>query len=58
MRSDIVPGVIFPDYELSDHIAKRRKLSERVLMRDEMLDDSTLYFGPTWNPACGTSPPS
>ena len=28
MRSDIVPGVIFPDYELSDHAAKRRKLSE------------------------------
>ena len=28
MRSDIVPGVIFPDYELSDHTAKRRKLSE------------------------------
>src|ERR1700683_5102479 len=28
MRSDIVPGAIFPDYELSDHAAKRRKLSE------------------------------
>jgi peroxiredoxin len=28
MRSDIVPGVIFPDYELSDHTAKHRKLSE------------------------------
>src|SRR5215470_6632713 len=28
MRSDIVPGAIFPDYELSDHSAKRRKLSE------------------------------
>src|SRR5258708_7999827 len=28
MRSDIVPGVVFPDYELSDHAAKRRKLSE------------------------------
>jgi len=28
MRSDVVPGAIFPDYELSDHIAKRRKLSE------------------------------
>lgn len=27
MRSDIVPGAIFPDYELSDHTAKRRKLS-------------------------------
>ena len=28
MRSDMVPGAIFPDYELSDHTAKRRKLSE------------------------------
>jgi peroxiredoxin len=28
MRSDIVSGGIFPDYELSDHTAKRRKLSE------------------------------
>ncbi len=28
MRSDIVPGAKFPDYELSDHRGKRRKLSE------------------------------
>ena len=28
MRPDIVPGANFPDYELSDHTAKRRKLSE------------------------------
>lgn len=28
MRSDIVPGAVFPDYELTDHTAKRRKLSE------------------------------
>src|SRR5437763_12009613 len=28
MRSDVVPGAIFPDYELSDHTCKRRKLSE------------------------------
>jgi peroxiredoxin len=28
MRADIVPGAIFPDYELTDHTAKRRKLSE------------------------------
>jgi len=27
MRSDIVPGVHFPDYELTDHTAKRQKLS-------------------------------
>ena len=28
MRADIAPGAIFPDYELSDHTEKRRKLSE------------------------------
>ena len=28
MRSDIVPGAVFPDYELSDHRGKHRKLSE------------------------------
>ena len=28
MRSDIVPGGIFPDYELPDHTDKLRKLSE------------------------------
>jgi peroxiredoxin len=28
MRSDIVPGAGFPDYELPDHTGKRHKLSE------------------------------
>lgn len=28
MRADMVPGAVFPDYELTDHTAKRRKLSE------------------------------
>ena len=28
MRADIVPGAKFPDYELTDHTAKRRKLSD------------------------------
>ena len=28
MRTDIVPGAKFPDYELSDHTGKHRKLSE------------------------------
>jgi peroxiredoxin len=28
MREDIVPGAVFPDYELTDHSGKRRKLSE------------------------------
>ena len=28
MRADIVPGAIFPDYELSDHHGKHRTLSE------------------------------
>lgn len=28
MRADIVPGAVFPDYQLSDHSAHRRRLSE------------------------------
>jgi len=28
MRANIVPGAVLPDYELSDHTGKRRKLSE------------------------------
>jgi peroxiredoxin len=28
MRADIIPGAGFPDYELIDHTAKRRKLSD------------------------------
>ena len=28
MRPDIVPGAVFPDYELSDHQGKRRTLAE------------------------------
>lgn len=28
MRSDIVPESVFPDYQLTDHTGKRRKLSE------------------------------
>jgi len=28
MRADIVPGAKFPDYELTDHTRKRRRLSE------------------------------
>ena len=36
MRSDIVPGANFPDYELSDHTAKHRKLSD-LQGRDPMV---------------------
>lgn len=28
MRADILPGAVFPDYELPDHTTNRRKLSE------------------------------
>jgi hypothetical protein len=28
MRSDIVPGGVFPDYELADHTTTMRRLSE------------------------------
>jgi peroxiredoxin len=36
MRSDIVPGAVFPDYELPDHTGKHRKLSE-LQDRDPMV---------------------
>ncbi len=32
MRSDIVPGAVFPDIELPDHRGQRRRLSD--LQRD------------------------
>jgi len=35
MRNDIVPGAVFPDYELPDHHGKHRKLSE--LQQDDPL---------------------
>jgi peroxiredoxin len=28
MRADMVPGAVFPEYELSDHTGRRRKLSD------------------------------
>src|SRR6266850_1456399 len=28
MRADIIAGAVFPDYELTDHRGKRRKLSD------------------------------
>lgn len=41
MRPDIVPGAVFPDYELTDHTGKRRKLSEL-----QGQDPMTLVLGP------------
>ena len=35
MRADVVPGAVFPDYELPDHRGKHRKLSE--LQQDDPL---------------------
>jgi peroxiredoxin len=36
MRPDIIPGAVFPDYELSDHTGKRRKLSD-LQQQDPMI---------------------
>jgi len=36
MRNDIIPGAVFPDYELSDHTGKHRKLSE-LQQQDPMI---------------------
>jgi peroxiredoxin len=35
MRPDIIPGAVFPDYELSDHRGTQRRLSE--LQQDDPL---------------------
>jgi hypothetical protein len=40
MRADILPGVAFPEYELTDHTGKHRKLSER-----QRPDPMTLVLG-------------
>jgi len=37
MRADIVPGARFPDYELTDHTGRRRRLSELQGPRDPMI---------------------
>ena len=59
MRSDIVPGAIFPDYELPDHTGVLRRLS--ALQGDDPLI-LTLARGPgrtvlAWTPdrATGTA---
>jgi len=36
MRSDIVPGAIFPNYELADHTGKHRKLAD-LQQQDPMI---------------------
>jgi peroxiredoxin len=46
MRSDIVSGAVFPDYELSDHTGKRRKLSQLQAMYPMVLVLSRGSFCP------------
>ena len=45
MRADIVPGSVFPDYELTDHTATRRKLSDlqgqHPMVLDKLLEPRT-----------------
>src|SRR5262250_1427107 len=36
MRADIIPGSLFPDYELSDHTGRHRKLSD-LQQQDPMI---------------------
>lgn len=47
MRSDIVTGAVFPDYELSDHPGKRRTLSKIEGRCPMVLAFSRGSFGPT-----------
>ena len=55
MRSDIVPGAVFPDYELFDHTAKRRKLSDLQGQHPMILVLSRGGFCPKdrWQASCG-----
>ncbi len=46
MRADIVVGATFPDYELSDHTGKRRKLSELQAQDPMVLVLSRGHFCP------------
>ena len=48
MRSDILPGALSPDYELTDHTAKRRKLSELQGQHPMVLVLSREAFVPGW----------
>ena len=38
MRADIIPGAAFPDYELTDHTAKRRKPAPADVPRHGAID--------------------
>ena len=60
MRANIVAGAVFPDYELTDHTGKRRKLSDLqgadpmilVLSRGRILPE-----GPAPGPGTGPTSP-
>jgi len=49
MRADIVPGATFPDYELTDHLGAKRRLSElqreHPYLRSEMGNPMVLVLG-------------
>jgi hypothetical protein len=52
MRSDMVPGAIFPDYELSDHTAKHRgKWGRQIGIASKSLTALTFNKGlhPVWD---------
>src|SRR5258708_22549470 len=46
MRSDIVPGARFPDYELTDHTRQRQRLSELQGIDPMILILSRRHFCP------------
>jgi hypothetical protein len=50
MRPDIVPGAVFPDYELSDHTAKRRFLSGSCARQRRQCRDSRFIELPLFSP--------
>jgi hypothetical protein len=57
MRSDIVAGAVFPDYELTDHTGERRKLSDLQGPDPLILVLSRGGFCPRPAPGRGSGPP-
>jgi hypothetical protein len=44
MRVDIVAGAVFPDYELTDHTGKHRKLSDLPPPRNLWVEVRALFL--------------
>jgi len=55
MRSDIVPGAVFPNYELPDHTSTMRRSTPGLRERWDAGDFAPFHG---WNKRAGKTPPS